>query len=351
MLKKLTVENFTVFEHAEFEFGMLNVIHGENGTGKTHVLKLLYSVLYAAFESDYDPHGPGDFIYEMVSSQLGDHIQEVYKAPNLASLVRSGAARASIGLHGSGPGGAFRCAFGIDATDQGAADITTAGRSVFEHSPNYLPPTPLIHLKSGFALFFDQYHSDFDRTWRDLVINLRAPQPKKLDSAMLAVADQLARESGLEFLLDGADNFYVGVNGAKPVYASLAAEGHRKLVTLLVLIRNGRIAPGTQLFIDEPESNLNPVLLKVSAMAIVLLAQAGVQVFIATHSLFLTREIDIYIAKNPGKVDARFFGLRREDGKLAVHEGPEVADAGELAILAEELKQANEYMELSWRKP
>jgi ABC-type lipoprotein export system ATPase subunit len=134
------------------------------------------------------------------------------------------------------------------------------------------------------------------------------------------------------------------------VWAPLAAQGHLKAAALALLLQRIDMVGGT-LFWDEPEANLNPRLIKVVAKALVALSGAGVQVFIATHSLFLTREIDIYIAKNPGKVDARFFGLRREDGKLAVHEGPEVADAGELAILDEELKQANEYMELSWRKP
>lgn len=40
MLKSLHVENLTVFTNADFTFGKnLNVIIGENGTGKSHVLK------------------------------------------------------------------------------------------------------------------------------------------------------------------------------------------------------------------------------------------------------------------------------------------------------------------------
>ena len=46
MLKQLKIENFTVFTEADFEFSPgLNVIVGENGTGKSHVLKLAYSVI------------------------------------------------------------------------------------------------------------------------------------------------------------------------------------------------------------------------------------------------------------------------------------------------------------------
>ena len=42
MFKKLELENFTVFEKASFEWvDGINVFVGENGTGKTHLLKLL----------------------------------------------------------------------------------------------------------------------------------------------------------------------------------------------------------------------------------------------------------------------------------------------------------------------
>ncbi|MFQ5646563.1 MAG: AAA family ATPase [bacterium] len=44
MVTKLILENFTVFEKLELSEG-INVIIGKNGTGKTHVLKALYSLL------------------------------------------------------------------------------------------------------------------------------------------------------------------------------------------------------------------------------------------------------------------------------------------------------------------
>ena len=41
----LTLKDFTVFSDANFEFSPgLNVLIGANGTGKSHVLKVLYSI-------------------------------------------------------------------------------------------------------------------------------------------------------------------------------------------------------------------------------------------------------------------------------------------------------------------
>ena len=45
MLKKLTLQNFTTFQNAEFNFSKgINIIIGENSSGKSHILKLAYSV-------------------------------------------------------------------------------------------------------------------------------------------------------------------------------------------------------------------------------------------------------------------------------------------------------------------
>ena len=45
-VKKLTLNNFMLFENAEINWAKnINVICGENSTGKTTLLKVLYSVL------------------------------------------------------------------------------------------------------------------------------------------------------------------------------------------------------------------------------------------------------------------------------------------------------------------
>ena len=51
-IKQLKLENFTCFSKAEMDFSSgINVFIGENGTGKTHVLKILFSLL----DSDVSP--------------------------------------------------------------------------------------------------------------------------------------------------------------------------------------------------------------------------------------------------------------------------------------------------------
>ena len=56
---------------------------------------------------------------------------------------------------------------------------------------------------------------------------------------------------------------------------NLVAEGMRKFTTLYKLLANGTLTPETTLFWDEPEVNLNPVLLKEMAVILMELAQAA----------------------------------------------------------------------------
>jgi len=57
MLNALTISDFTVFSSVEIQFGGLNVIHGENGSGKTHLLKLAYSLVASLVPAAKEPAG------------------------------------------------------------------------------------------------------------------------------------------------------------------------------------------------------------------------------------------------------------------------------------------------------
>lgn len=57
IINKLKLENFTVFEDQQIEFEPgINVLIGENGTGKTHILKVLYSACQSVDQKVSFPH-------------------------------------------------------------------------------------------------------------------------------------------------------------------------------------------------------------------------------------------------------------------------------------------------------
>jgi predicted ATPase len=127
----------------------------------------------------------------------------------------------------------------------------------------------------------------------------------------------------------------------------LVAEGLRKLAMIARLIATGALLDSGYLFWDEPEANLNPKMLKVVARTILQISQSGIQVFVATHSLFLLRELHILRQQTEfKKIDGRCFGLHlQDDASVKVEQGPTMDDVGVIAALDEELTQSDRYLE------
>jgi predicted ATPase len=145
--------------------------------------------------------------------------------------------------------------------------------------------------------------------------------------------------------LDSQGRFYLaGAKVRTEMY--LVAEGFRKLAMIARLIATGSLVDKGFLFWDEPESNLNLKIIKVVARTILHLCQSGIQVFVATHSLFLIRELDILLHTTEFHgTEAQFFGLHRGDEGVEVRQGGTVDDIGPIDALQEELRQSDRYLE------
>ena len=77
------------------------------------------------------------------------------------------------------------------------------------------------------------------------------------------------------------------------------AEGFRKAVLLSRLLETGAIQPGVSgpLFWDEPESNLNPKLMKLLVQILLELSRNGQQIILATHDYVLLKWLDLAMDK------------------------------------------------------
>jgi predicted ATPase len=126
----------------------------------------------------------------------------------------------------------------------------------------------------------------------------------------------------------------------------LVAEGLRKLAMVARLISTGSLLDKGYLFWDEPEANLNPRLIKVVARLLLSLSAHGIQVIVATHSLFLLRELEILSYQQKGKkADQRFFALCEIDEGMQVEQGNSIEDLQTLVLLDEEMIQSDRFME------
>jgi AAA domain, putative AbiEii toxin, Type IV TA system len=183
---------------------------------------------------------------------------------------------------------------------------------------------------------------EFEETWRDTCLLLGAPLKrgaKEKNVAQLLAPLEEAMGGSIE--LDKNGRFYL--NGATGrMEMPLVAEGLRKLGMVARLIAAGALLDKGYLFWDEPEANLNPRIIKRVAKCIVELSHSGIQVVVATHSLFLLRELEMLLEERP--TGARFFGLHASADGVSVMQGTSVEDMGDIAALDEELEQSDRFL-------
>ncbi len=104
----------------------------------------------------------------------------------------------------------------------------------------------------------------------------------------------------------------------------MVAEGLRKIASLVRLQDNNWLIPGTTLYWDEPETNINPILMDELIASILTMARQGIQVFLTTHSYVILKELDLQATPEDR---IRFFSLH------GTKNGTQVTTANELAAL------------------
>jgi predicted ATPase len=345
MLKRMTIKNLTVFPDADLKFGPdLNVFVGENGAGKTHLLKLAYSVLASSAEEGRKPNAtlPTKSAYQM---RLADKLVNVFRAESLGRLARRKQGRERCDISLAFERADWNITFGFATNSKSEVGREKLSGAWVDVSPAYLPTRELLTIFPNFVSVYEGHYLEFEETWRDTCLLLGAllqkgPKEKRIRELL----EPLETAMGGSIELDKNGRFYFrSVSGRMEM--PLVAEGLRKLGMLSRLIATGALLDKGYLFWDEPETNLNPRLIKWVAKSILDLSAGGIQIFIATHSLFLLRELEILLSDKAHKgVKTRFFGLHQTADGVVIEQGVSVDDIGEIAALDEELEQSDRFL-------
>ncbi|MBF0291349.1 MAG: AAA family ATPase [Nitrospinae bacterium] len=351
MLKSVDIKDLTVFPHASLQFSpQLNVISGENGSGKSHLLKVAYSVLAVSFEegrkqNDLSP------TKAQLQTKLADKLVGVFRAEAVGRLARRKHGRSRSEIQFCFDNHKLDISFNVASMRKSEVGIDKLPKTWLETPPVFLPTRELLTIYPGFVSVYENHYLEFEETWRDTcsllgALPLRGPRVQSVEKLLSPLEE--AMKGNIELDMNG--HFYLrtsgkpGAPGEGRMEITLVAEGLRKLAMLARLIATGSLRDKGYLFWDEPEANLNPKLIKQVAKVILQLCQNGIQVFIATHSLFLMREIDILLQKNFNDVKARFFGLQLGEDGVSVKQGESVDDIGSITSLEEELSQSDTYL-------
>lgn len=288
-VRRLRLEQFTAFEDFDIELSSgVNAFVGDNGTGKTHLMK----VLYAACD------------ITQTETTFADKLVRVFlpSGRRLGRLVRRrrGIAQSVVSVFGD-DGRSLRLQFETRATGEVRERSHRWRQQPMESA--FIPVKEMLSNGPGFRslyasreVHFEEVYADIlDRAYRPI---LRGPMDADRRSVLSTLGEALQGKVTVK-----NEEFYFRDRRGDLEF-TLLAEGIRKLALIWLLIQNGTLLEGSVLFWDEPEANLNPALLGHVVETVLELRRLGVQVFLATHNFSVLKELEL---------------RRREDDRVRFH--------------------------------
>jgi predicted ATP-dependent endonuclease of OLD family len=295
-IKKINFENFTVFEKMNIEVcNGINVFTGGNGTGKTHILKVLYTFCESKMcENSTD--NDTDFLSKLLRCfNIG--------GAEFSFLIRKDSEAAKIAIYADVTEYNFSIMHDLLTQDSGKNK---------EIIPSVLIPAKEMLTHSGLEKDYAHRKLPFDITLIDILNKSGVSALKSLSKDMRSLLKRIEHIIGGKVLLENNRYYIVKSNGNKIDFA-VEAEGFKKLGLIYRLIETGNIASGSVLIWDEPESNINPQNIPIVVDILLELQKNGVQIFIATHDYFLAKYINV---KKTNESNVLFHALYKSDEKV-----------------------------------
>lgn len=321
-IKNVTIKNFTVFEEIEVNFSKgINIIIGENGSGKTHLLKLIYG------------------IGETMDHKNPCHISKDYFKTTSSNLIKKDDLNSDVIIKYSDN---KEVSYVFPKLDDGIESMGYIGNEVIPKSI-FIPAKEMLSHSKGFLALNNKYELPFDKTYIDIITNAELPESKNISEISNKVLEIISK------IIDGKvvyenDSFYIVKKDQRKIEFSLEAEGLRKFGLLYKLIRNGLIEKNTILLWDEPESNINPELIPVLVDIMIMLEREGVQIIIATHSYNLAKYFEVKRKENDSVL---FHSLYKTEKGVKVQSNEYFGELDNNSIIKADSKLLDEVIEES----
>lgn len=278
-VSKLELNNFMVFNKLDIDLNAkINIVIGENGLGKTNLLKTIYAIIeIAKSKSSWRSGSIGK--YFSTGFKKNKEFRKKEGKDLYVKIVDDFSECEDLGHF-------------TDDEIKNNIKYQVCAPSVIQNAV-YIPVTEMLSHARGLVAFNQKYDLPFDQTQIDILINAELPEIRELpewqNELLLEIAKQI--NGTVEYI---NDTFYVRKNDGRMVEFSLEAEGFRKLGLLWKLIKNGRFCERNPILLwDEPEANINPELLPILVNILLKMADNGIQIFLATHSYNLVKNFEV----------------------------------------------------------
>ena len=150
----------------------------------------------------------------------------------------------------------------------------------------FIPEKDMLSHSRGLLPLWNDRNLPYMKHEIDILSKAQMPETRELKPNAEKLIGMIKEIIGGEVLYED-DEFYTIRESGEKVLFCVEASGFRKFGLLWKLLRNGLLEQGTVLLWDEPENSLNPELIPKLVDILLKLSRNGVQVFVATHSELL----------------------------------------------------------------
>ena len=368
-VENVHISNFTVFKDCYTDFSKgVNIFIGENGTGKTHLLKAIYCLNESFYEkvgnnkykmSVDDVRYPfpatntmlNKFVFNGIKDQVNNKELEIYKCAKEYDISNNKEEKKELKIKTVNK---FNEYFGlinnwkiefnnvIIKLSNGNTKIKNGSiisnsvfylydknnikdnESLFDDNEyvfknkkiTYIPCKDILTNSKGFISLYNKREVSFESVYYDILNKAFVPQLRELDPYLEDITKKIENAIG-GIVIQKDEVFFIKYKDFGEVQFTMVAEGHKKLALLWLLIKNGEIDKDTILLFDEPESNLNPKLTRVLVEILLSLSRLGVQIFLATHNNFIIEDFELQRKENDKiKFHSFYFDEDKNNGVL-----------------------------------
>lgn len=313
MITRLELTNFTAFNSLAIDFSpRINVIIGENSTGKTHLLKAAYALCAGGPIFKNKPDTDREELLKALTTNL---LRVFLPLDDTLGKMRR---------HGVAENARLKAQFSQDreiavsfhTNSKGLASQEMANYEKFQDESVFIPTKEVLSFMKGFNSLYEKYGLSFDQTYQDICLLLDLPnvRPEILHEKSAWAIKEIETLCGGHFVFYGGGRVTFKTKDNE-YSANSMAEGFRKVGMLARLLETGAIQPGSSgsLFWDEPESNLNPKMMRLLVEILLELSRNGQQIILATHEYVVLKWFDLLMDQGQG--DAVKFHRLYKDSK------------------------------------
>lgn len=316
-IDELQLENFGMLE--EFccnQFSNINLIIGENGTGKTFLLKALYSAVKSLEE-----YKRGDDI-SPINDILSEKLRWTFQVDKLGDLVCK-TADEGLDFQMKMDKLSLNYQFSKSASSRvGTVEPTAAGK---EGNSIFIPAKEVLSL---FSVILKSREIDksfgFDDTYYDLAKALRISPSRGKNYAVFADSRKVVGnviEGKVDYDENSGKWYYKNKKNQK-FSIGATSEGVKKIAIMDRLLANGYLNSNSIIFIDEIESALHPrAVCQFLDMIDNIANEMGLQVFITSHSYFVIKKLFLIALKKENTVTCISLNKGKEAQIYDLHDG------------------------------